>query len=195
VVAGQSGNAGAQALAVTMRGLVLREIGLRHWRQVLGKEAAAGLLNGVAVAATTALGVYVWSGSVPAGVSHDPYDVNRAPRVMQVVDDADFGLVVKFDRLPTERYQIQGLMVEQGPNDWLRFDFYHDGRDLRRYVGVTRAGVTSNQYNKKMSVAGAPLYLRVTRTAPFWAMEWSTDGQNWQFATAFEPRRFVEVPA
>jgi magnesium transporter len=63
VVAGQSGNAGAQALAVTMRGLVLREIGLRQWRQVLGKEAAAGLLNGVAVATTTALGVYVWSGS------------------------------------------------------------------------------------------------------------------------------------
>jgi magnesium transporter len=63
VVAGQSGNAGAQALAVTMRGLALREIGLRHWPQVLGKEAAAGLANGLAVAATTALGVYVWSGS------------------------------------------------------------------------------------------------------------------------------------
>ena len=31
VVAGQSGNTGAQALAVTMRGLALREIRLRHW--------------------------------------------------------------------------------------------------------------------------------------------------------------------
>ncbi len=63
VVAGQSGNAGAQALAVTMRGLALREITLRHWPQVLSKEAATGLVNGIAVAATTALGVYVWSGS------------------------------------------------------------------------------------------------------------------------------------
>ncbi|HEX6319861.1 MAG TPA: magnesium transporter [Burkholderiales bacterium] len=63
VVAGQSGNAGAQALAVTMRGLVLREISLRHWPRVLVKEATAGLLNGVAVAATTALGVYLWSRS------------------------------------------------------------------------------------------------------------------------------------
>ncbi len=63
VVAGQSGNAGAQALAVTMRGLVLREISLRHWRRVVGKEAVVGLINGVAVAATTALGVYVWSRS------------------------------------------------------------------------------------------------------------------------------------
>jgi magnesium transporter len=63
VVAGQSGNAGAQALAVTMRGLVLREFSLRQWPQVLGKEAVTGLLNGVAVAATTALGVYLWSRS------------------------------------------------------------------------------------------------------------------------------------
>ena len=63
VVAGQSGNAGAQALAVTMRGLVLREISLRHWSKVVGKETMTGLLNGIAVAATTAIGVYVWSGS------------------------------------------------------------------------------------------------------------------------------------
>lgn len=64
VVAGQSGNAGAQALAVTMRGLVLREISLRHWPGVLWKEAATGMVNGLAVAATTALGVYYWSRSL-----------------------------------------------------------------------------------------------------------------------------------
>ena len=64
VVAGQSGNAGAQALAVTMRGLVLREISLRHWPRVVFKEVNVGLMNGLAVAATTALGVYVWSRSL-----------------------------------------------------------------------------------------------------------------------------------
>jgi magnesium transporter len=64
VVAGQSGNAGAQALAVTMRGLVLREISLRHWPAVVGKEALTGLINGLAVAATTGLAVFVWSKSL-----------------------------------------------------------------------------------------------------------------------------------
>ncbi len=63
VVAGQSGNAGAQALAVTMRGLVLREVQLRQWPRIALKEAAVGLVNGLAVAATTALGVYIWSRS------------------------------------------------------------------------------------------------------------------------------------
>ena len=64
VVAGQSGNTGSQALAVTMRGLALREIRLRHWFRVGGKELLAGALNGVAVALTTAVGVYVWSRSM-----------------------------------------------------------------------------------------------------------------------------------
>ncbi|MXY38730.1 MAG: magnesium transporter [Rhodospirillaceae bacterium] len=63
VVAGQSGNTGAQALAVTMRGLALREVRTSQWLQVVFKEANVGFLNGVAVALTTALGVYVWSGS------------------------------------------------------------------------------------------------------------------------------------
>jgi magnesium transporter len=63
VVAGQSGNTGAQALAVTMRGLTLHEIGLRQWARILAKESSVGLLNGVAVALVTMAGVYLWSGS------------------------------------------------------------------------------------------------------------------------------------
>ena len=63
VVAGQSGNAGAQALAVTMRGLALREISARHLPRVVFKEINVGLLNGIAVAAVCALGVWLWSGS------------------------------------------------------------------------------------------------------------------------------------
>lgn len=63
VVAGQSGNAGAQALAVTMRGIVLREVSLRAWPRMVGKEASIGLMNGMAIAVTTAIGVWFWSGS------------------------------------------------------------------------------------------------------------------------------------
>ena len=63
IAAGQSGNTGAQALAVTMRGLTLREITPRHWLRVMFKEAGAGLLNGIAIAVTCGLGVYLWSQS------------------------------------------------------------------------------------------------------------------------------------
>ncbi len=63
VVAGQSGNAGSQALAVTMRGLALREISTLHWRAVLSKEVQIGAINGAALALTCGLGVWAWSQS------------------------------------------------------------------------------------------------------------------------------------
>lgn len=64
VVAGQAGNAGQQALAVTMRGLTLREVTVRQWFAVTAKEVGVGLVNGLAVASTCGLGVWLWSGSV-----------------------------------------------------------------------------------------------------------------------------------
>ncbi len=63
VVAGQSGNTGAQALAVVIRGLALREVYPRNWFAVCVKETLAALINGVAIAVVTAAGVYLWSGS------------------------------------------------------------------------------------------------------------------------------------
>ena len=64
VVAGQSGNTGSQALAVTMRGLALREISVSQWFVVARKEILVGVINGVAVAITTSLVVFFWASSL-----------------------------------------------------------------------------------------------------------------------------------
>lgn len=64
VVAGQSGNTGAQALAVTMRGLALREVRVQQWLRVANKEVRVAFLNSIAVAATTAAAVFLWSRSL-----------------------------------------------------------------------------------------------------------------------------------
>jgi Mg/Co/Ni transporter MgtE (contains CBS domain) len=63
VVAGQSGNTGAQALAVTLRGLALKEIYPRMWTRIMFKEFNAGLWNGILVALTTGIAVFLWSQS------------------------------------------------------------------------------------------------------------------------------------
>lgn len=63
VVAGQSGNTGSQALAVTIRGLALKEIRISQWFRVAKKEIMVGLINGIAVAITTGIIVYFWADS------------------------------------------------------------------------------------------------------------------------------------
>ncbi len=64
VVAGQSGNTGAQSLAVVIRGLALRDIRPSQWLRVSGKEVYVAFLNGLAVSATACLAVALWSRSL-----------------------------------------------------------------------------------------------------------------------------------
>jgi magnesium transporter len=68
VVAGQSGNTGSQALAVTIRGLALKEIRIGHWLRVAKKELMVGFINGVAVAITTGIVVFFWANSIGIAV-------------------------------------------------------------------------------------------------------------------------------
>lgn len=63
VVAGQSGNTGSQALAVTIRGLALREFSTSQWFKVARKEIGVGFVNGVAVSLTTSIVVFFWASS------------------------------------------------------------------------------------------------------------------------------------
>jgi magnesium transporter len=59
VLAGQSGNTGCQALAVTLRAMTLGELKPGAERRLVAKEAGLGLLNGVGVGLMAALGMYI----------------------------------------------------------------------------------------------------------------------------------------
>jgi magnesium transporter len=67
IVAGQSGNTGAQTLAVVMRGLVVGEVRPGVRRRVLLKELLGGFVNGVVIAAICGLGVWAWDGRLALG--------------------------------------------------------------------------------------------------------------------------------
>ena len=59
VLAGQSGNTGCQALAVTLRGMTLGEMKPGSARPLLGKETWLGMANGAGVGVMAALGMYI----------------------------------------------------------------------------------------------------------------------------------------
>ena len=59
VLAGQSGNTGCQALAVTLRGMTLGELKPGMEKPLVKKEAWLGMLNGAGVGIAAAIGMYV----------------------------------------------------------------------------------------------------------------------------------------
>lgn len=59
VLAGQSGNTGCQALAVTLRGITLGEITSGDSRKLIAKEGLLGALNGTPVGAVSGIAMYV----------------------------------------------------------------------------------------------------------------------------------------
>ncbi len=68
VIAGQGGNAGAQSLAVVMRGLVMREIPPKRVPELILKETKLGILNGFIIGLITAVIAWGWYGNPWLGV-------------------------------------------------------------------------------------------------------------------------------
>ena len=61
VLAGQSGNTGCQALAVTLRGLTLNELKPGMEKKLVFKEALLGSINGLLVGITAGIGMFFYS--------------------------------------------------------------------------------------------------------------------------------------
>jgi len=124
------------------------------------------------------LALYVPSGEHYFGSSNDTV------RIMQRMVDEDFAMEVKFDSFPTQKYQAQGILVEQNPDTALRFEIYSDGKQLKLYAGNYHNGSSETEYNAPLALS-TPIYLRVERVAQQWTVSTSADGITWQVAAGF----------
>lgn len=70
VLAGQSGNTGCQALAITLRGLTLGELQDYPVGKLLRKEIFLGALNGLLVGVVAALAMWVYAAATAATAPH-----------------------------------------------------------------------------------------------------------------------------
>jgi len=61
VLAGQSGNTGCQALAVTLRGMTLGDLKAGDERRLVLKEGLLGLLNGMLVGISAGIGMFIYA--------------------------------------------------------------------------------------------------------------------------------------
>ena len=107
-----------------------------------------------------------------------------APRLMQFVPNTNFEVEAKLDSGIGANELLEGIIVEQDSNDYLRFDYYSDGTNTHVFSGVFVNGVFQSPVGRKNTIiggvpSGAPLYLRVKRAGNIWTLSYSTNRTTW----------------
>jgi len=118
---------------------------------------------------------------VPANSDHDLFEnKNFAPRILQNVPNGDFIIEVRFESKVAARFQIQGIIVEQDDNNFMRMEFFHDGVDTHVFAAYMLNGELTANKNKIITVpADGDLYMRVGRSGNTWTQDYSFDGATW----------------
>jgi len=193
VVTDSSGNSSTEYLGI-MTTVPVPNAGLSDGFNVTGLDATQWLYVDPLGDGSTYIANSQLVLDVPAG-EHYFRGSNNTVRVMQPIIDEDFVMDVKFDSLPTQKFQVQGILVEQDEQNMLRFELYSDGDQLYLYAVSHRKGQLKSFHNKPVT-ASTPLYLRVERVGQQWSVSTSSEGVNWQLASSFaEPLKvnFLEV--
>lgn len=164
------------------------------WTEVLpGSDGASISVTGTSVKI-----------SVPGGTDHSIYGTSyNVPRLMQKINDIDFGVEVKILSAVTQKFQTEGIVVEQddashNPVAFLRAEFHFDSANTRFYVAYVDVvnGVNTKLVDEVISPAGtpspAPLFMRVQygKSTNTWIFSASVDGSTWvnrSFTTQIPP--------
>jgi regulation of enolase protein 1 (concanavalin A-like superfamily) len=125
--------------------------------------------------------------AIPAGKSHDIWrQGNKAPRILQVANNTDFEIEVKYESALSRMYQIQGIIVEANSTNYLRLEFHSDSSNTKIFAATFLNGIPASKINSAIAPnAVAPLYLRVRRQADLWTLSYSLDGKKWVIAGSF----------
>ena len=130
--------------------------------------------------------------AMTAGEEHDLFEGNNsAPRLTQRITDEDFTAEVKFESAVTQKFQIQGILIEEDSDNFLRVDFFHDGTDVILFsAGFTNGSKVIDNSRKLTDVPASPAgyFLRVFRSGDRWLPSYSYTGaaDDWTSVGAFD---------
>ncbi len=122
---------------------------------------------------------------VAGGVSHDAWTPNESLRVVQPTDDADFEMVAKFDSLPVNNYDQQGIIVQADGQNWLRLGVHRNSSGLRAFAAKVVNGNATTVQNTSLGSVGSSVWMRVTRSGDSWSYATSGDGVSFSTKASF----------
>ena len=122
---------------------------------------------------------------LPEGNDHDVWTTgNRSARLLQTAQNTDFEVEVQFDVRLSPAYSMQGILVEQDEQNFLRFDFNALETGLRIFAASFVDGVPTTRLLKPIAYDGV-LYMRIKREGDEWTQRYSYDRQEWHVAKTF----------
>jgi len=132
---------------------------------------------------------------VPSSSEHDFWETGYdVARMVQNANNTDFEVEVKWNSVidgSSVAYKLQGIVVEQDPNDLIRFDFTSNPSGVRIFAAAFNNGFIRDSIRVKVDSAATgaqntqPLYLRVKREGNVWTLWYSVNGTTWLVATKF----------
>ncbi len=116
---------------------------------------------------------------------HDAWtSSNTMPRLMQTVTDDDFEVIAKLESVVDQDIQMQGLLIEETPLDFIRVELHQVGGNQRIFVAAVFGGAATVHASTSVFMAD-PMWLRVNRFGTAWDVDYSYDGASWLDAANF----------
>ena len=133
---------------------------------------------------------------VPKGMAHDLWkteNTNKAPRLLQATTNTDFKFEVKFETAPKVKHQLQGIIVQQNDNIFLRFDVFYNMSSVQLFIAYVDGASGKVTTHKSTSLPTSPNYRQVIRSGNNWTFRYSNDGITWNEIAFSQQMNVTEV--
>jgi hypothetical protein len=106
---------------------------------------------------------------------------------VQSIGNADFTVTVKFDSIPNQQYQFQGIVVEQDSANFLRFQLGSSGSALVAGADKVLSHTETGLISRSISIPNGTtsLWLRIQKSGTTWTETWSADGSSYNSVGSF----------
>ncbi len=132
--------------------------------------------------------------SIPKGSSHDLWktnNTNKAPRLLQITPNTDFKFEVKFETSPKIKHQLQGVIIQQSDNIFLRFDVFYNTSGVHLFIAYIDGTTGKVTTHKSVALPKSPNYRQVIRSGDHWTLRYSDNGTTWTDAAKFTQKLTV----
>ncbi|MEE9412186.1 MAG: DUF1349 domain-containing protein [Methylococcales bacterium] len=134
--------------------------------------------------------------AIPEGTAHNlwrPLSNNKAPRLLQPTLNTDFQFEVKFETTPNTSSQLQGIIVQESDDVFLRFDIFYNTSSVKLFVSYINSTTNTNTIYAYTTLPNSPNYRQVIRSGDDWTFRYSTDGNTWEFVNFTKSLAVTEV--